>query len=646
MAACNVRPVLAFWALQAFWLALALPGFALLWHWDRASLAGGSLAGLARCYLASLAVLTPVSVVGHVCQWPLWTLSGAYLAAVAAAIAVLVADPSWCTRPRWPGAVAAIGGTLLLLDLSMGARAGTHLEGDAGYHVARVRQLLELGLNNWDPLIADLRLEPVYHTNLYHALIASSAQLVGCDPVLAWLEVWPFAKLLCAACAYQLTYVLFGQRWLGWLAATALGVRLATYSVLAFPNTLAPVALLPFGLAAAIEVVCAAPSYRPVLWLAAATLALAQVHDLNSVFLGILAVPCIALALAYRWLRKRPGRRQLAAALLASTLSLPWLAVPALPRLRLLSAAYLPATAKHEAGGNHGQPQAPAADLLNVRKSSFKADQFIVLADGNWRLNPEELRGPEDRNLPGLYALVLALALGRRKQLRVFAALLALAGAWLLVPVLCSALVRSIGTAFAVTRLTGVFASASAILVPAAVCAVLPRRLLRSAKTRVPLELVALALAGLYGVRYGVRPEPWTASKYLDAARNMQSLVAAQSHAVTSARLSASIPKGATVMAITHWDYYLPMHQRCHTLALRPSSGGHGVVDMLERRAETEEFFARKTPPERCLAILRKRGIRQIYATPNSIRRLRVRLGDNVSGLASWDDGAVLSVEP
>ncbi|HEX4353415.1 MAG TPA: hypothetical protein VHZ95_10880, partial [Polyangiales bacterium] len=187
------------WAIQAFWLALALPGFALLWRFDRASLHGGVLDGFARSYLISFVLLTPFSVLGHLCEWPLWTLSGAYLVAVALALVSLADDPSWLARPRWPGIAAAVGGGLLLIDLCFGMRAGTHSGGDAGYHIARIRLISELGLNSWDPLIADRRIDAVYHTNLYHALIAASAQLTRSDPAWAWLEVWPFAKLLTIA---------------------------------------------------------------------------------------------------------------------------------------------------------------------------------------------------------------------------------------------------------------------------------------------------------------------------------------------------------------------------------------------------------------------------------------------------------------
>ena len=164
-------------SLLVFWLALALPGFALLWRLDREALRGGILFGLGRSYLMSWMLLTPSCVLGYMLQLPLALLTVSYGLAVLLACASLLQDRSWLRALRRPSALAAVGGLWLCCDVWLGLRAGTHVEGDAGYNIARVRLLLDAGLSNWDPLVAEPHFEPVYHTNLYHALIASSAQL-------------------------------------------------------------------------------------------------------------------------------------------------------------------------------------------------------------------------------------------------------------------------------------------------------------------------------------------------------------------------------------------------------------------------------------------------------------------------------------
>jgi hypothetical protein len=609
------------WAIQAFWLLLALPGFALLWRYDRASLRGGVLAGLARSYLASFMWLTPISVLGHIWHWPLWTLSAWYLLGLGLGLLSLACDSSWLRRPRLPGTAAALGGALLLLDLVLGARAGTHAGGDAGYHIARVRVLLELGLNSWDPLIADLRIDSVYHTNLYHALLACSAQLTRSDPGWAWLEAWPFAKLLTAAGSYQLALVVFGRRWLAWLAATSTLAWYVAYSVLPFPNTLAPAALLPMGFAAGIEALVGKPSYRPAGWLAASALALAQFHNLNAAFLAIVVGPCLLAGCLRRWLTRRPGTRQLWLATLAVGASLPWLIVPALPHVHALLSRVSAAPATAALSGSN-ESAASAADGASTLKKTHKADRLTHLDNGLYVMLPYELLGPSDRNVLGVCALLFAGLFARRREIWLLGAFVAVACAWLVVPTLCTLLLRALGAAWAVIRIATIFPIALCTLIPAALW-VSFTRLHQLRAFRVGSELAGIALAVFYGERTGNHPS----YEYWKAATNLQSRNTALAIQERSAFFAASIPSGATVLANPRWDYNLPMHHRAHTLALSEGRGWHGVDDMAERRADTEEFFRRATSGERRLEILRKYAVHHIYTSRRSALNIAFSVG-------------------
>src|SRR5205085_10713593 len=104
-----------------------------------------------------------------------------------------------------PSPLAILAATLITGDLLIALRAGSHVSGDARYHAARVRMLLTHGFNNWDPLVPGHRFDLVYHSNLYHALIADGAKLSGLDGPAGWAFALFFAKLAACSAAYHLT---------------------------------------------------------------------------------------------------------------------------------------------------------------------------------------------------------------------------------------------------------------------------------------------------------------------------------------------------------------------------------------------------------------------------------------------------------
>jgi len=341
--------------IQLFWIALALPGYALVRSWDPESLRRGFLFGLARCYLASFALLTPLAVLGYWLSWPLWPLSSAVVVGMAVGASILVHDRrALIVALRKPNLLAAVSCMLIGFDLWLGLRAGAHTQGDAGYHIARVRMLIADGLSNWDPIVAQPRLDIIYHTNLYHALIAVSGQLTGGDAAIAWLATWPFAKLLVAAGVGQLACCVFGSAAAGWIASLGMLVSQTAYSVLPFPNTLAPVALLPMGLCAASELWADAErAKRAAAWLAASAMALAQMHALNAIFLAMVVGPVLLGVLLVRstlpllraqsaTIKTGPSRRVLVLGMLACGASLPWLVVAGGPRMQVLFQLALP----------------------------------------------------------------------------------------------------------------------------------------------------------------------------------------------------------------------------------------------------------------------------------------------------------------
>ena len=666
------------WLIQLFWLALALPGYAVVRRWDHGSLRRGFLYGLGRCYLASFTLLTPLAVLGYWRNWPLWSLSSACALGIALGAAVFLRDRrALLAALRKPNALAAVSCALICFDLWLGLRAGAHTQGDAGYHIARVRMLIADGLSNWDPIVAQPRLDIIYHTNLYHALIAVSGQLTGSDAAVAWLATWPFAKLLMAAGVGQLACCAFGSAAAGWIASLTVLVAQSAYSALPFPNTLAPVALLPMGLCAASELWSSAErAPRAAAWLAASAMALAQVHALNAIFLAMIVGPVLLGVLLVRsglaLLPARdarpktgPSARVLILGMLACGASLPWLVVAGAPRMQVLfqlalptlqSAAPLPQPTKTSLGEEAkeqtepepaSQPQPTAANEQRASapaKVVYKADRFRKLDNGMSVYEPGKLRGPHDANLIMLAVVALTLALRPRKQLGALALFVAMTIAWLLVPALCSVLLFVTGAPWAALRIAQVLLVAFFTLVPAAPLFWLSRTARSSRWTKraeLPLTAAALLLGGLQ-IRHG---EPWTPERLWEHALGFEARAQWQSIAARQALLCGPIPKGEVVMAHPRWDYGLPMLCRSSVIALAPGRGWHGLAYMHERRSDVDAFFHERTSGQQRIALMRKYHARYVYTSQRIARRIVRSLPKASRILAEGRLGAVLEID-
>jgi hypothetical protein len=641
------------WLIQLFWLVLALPGYAAVRRWDPASLERGFMFALARSYLASIALLTPVSVLAYFWHWPLWTLSAAYAAAVLLGLHALWRHRLPLPKPSWLAAVSCV---LIALDLWIGLRAGAHTQGDAGYHIARVRMLLVEGLSNWDPIVAQPRLDIIYHTNWYHALIAVSAQLTGSDAALAWLATWPFAKLLIAASIAQLACSVFGAARYGWPACLGILASQVAYSAVPFPNTLAPMALVPMGLCAGAELL-ARPERgaRAAAWLAASAVALAQLHALNAIFLAMVVGPVLAAVLVIRTVFRKPGKLALGLGLLACGASLPWLLVAGGPRIEALLADAAPmlrsgtppsaaATREREqataaAPKDREEPREPDAAPTKV---AYKTERFRKLPNGLSVFEAEQLRGTHDTYTFALLALLITLALRPPKQLAALAAFVAMTCAWLLVPRLCTLLLFVTGAPWAALRVSQLLPLALYTLLPAAVWFWITRLKPVPAPLQPVFVLAALAL-GWSQSKHG---EPWTLERVWQHARDFEAETQWDTIAQRQALLCGQIPQHETVMAHVRWDYGLPMHCRSFSVALAPGRGWHGMPYMDERRADVDEFFRDGTSGPRRLALMDKYALHYVYTSQRLARRITASLPKQSRILAESRAGAVLKIDP
>lgn len=615
---------------QLFWLSLAIPGLAILARTQPGLFEQGLLAVLARSYLFSFALLTPVSIIGQVLRWPLWTLSIACVASVLFGLWSLSRTWRGQTWPRlrFPGVAALLAGAALLADFVLGSFAGAHLEGDAGYHIAHVRMLYELGLSSLDPLGAPEQLNNSYPMSLYHGLIACAAQLTGSDPGLAWLQTWPFDKLLTAAGSYTLAYRLYRERRWAWLAAAVATFWYSSYAILPYPNTLACAAVLPIAIAAVLEVLEEPVSYKGLIAVALSSLLLGQLHSLTSFFLPLCATPVLLAMLLYRVWRRLPGRLPLVAAFVALACS-PGLIYQAAGRLDRVLLGVTDKTERVER----------AALLIGP-----KADHFNQLESGQVMIKWQRLAGPDFRNLYMLVALVVGVIFVPGPSMRAFAALIAVAGAWLIVPSLCTQLLLWLGKPWAVARLNSMFNVALCALVPAALLhafVVIAERIRPHAAAKVWVECIGFAGALSFGLLLGMHGEPWTMPNYLASVSKLSALESARNIAARHDFLARNIPVGQVVMAPTQMDYALPMHHHCRAFVLSENHGAHGLSDAPERRREVKEFYG-KMNNKRRLAMLRKYHIDHVYCPQALAWTLARDLPEHIAGVDFLGDVAIV----
>jgi len=308
---------------------------------------------------ATLAVLLPGSLVARALRRPsvsatlAWTLaclfaSGAVVFAVhgtlglaiglvaaigACALAVVAASPQRVPRRRPAGAI----GLGAVLGILVWQAAGT-LDGDALFHLARVRKLEAFGdlhLRTVDEF-RDGGLHPGYAFPLWHLLLAFVARLASVDPGRVLAHESALLVPLALAVAYEAGVAVFRRRGAAVAVAAASAALFAvapghggSYVSLDLPATAARQLLVPAAMALFFSL-AERPSLTGAATLAASGLGLALVHPTYAFFV---ACP-LAGYVAARWLLARSELRAGLAGLAA--LLVPALAVSAwlLPILR------------------------------------------------------------------------------------------------------------------------------------------------------------------------------------------------------------------------------------------------------------------------------------------------------------------------
>lgn len=586
-----------------FWLLLGLPGFAVLKRWLPAALESGGLGAVALSYLASFVVLSPLSILGYALHLPIWVFS----AAVAIALAVSV---EWCVRERKqlglsrPSWLALACTALIATDMVLGLRAGSHFGGDARYHIARVRMLLDLGFNSWDPLVPGHRFDDIYHTNLYHALLAASAQLTAIEAPAAWAFCWFWVKLVCAGGMYQLAWAVLGQRWLAWISAALFALWMAADSIMPYPNMIATYWLVPLALSFLVEACTGPPRAWPAIGLGAIALVMPQVHLLYYVFACLLIGPVLAFFVVRERLRKRP-QRMLTWALLALAIGTPFMGVTLWQRTH--HSVPPPITRAHPAPADPDHlPWAPDRD---ARRIASRDRSFLQLPSGMMMLDPASYLRPSGQQIQLLVLLAAGVILGRRrKQMAILAGVLAIVLASLYVPPLCSALIKVAGAPFVVRRLIGVPSALHLALLPCALAVMLPEVL-----SRERLHGVWLGVALVHAYLHGIDSQEWTRAEYVADAISQRPLQGGLHGAAMRRALCRNNLPPEAVVATALVDTGLSAACNAYPLALPLREPTHAVKDMTQRRVDALALSDPSEDADKRIAILRYYGVSHIW---------------------------------
>lgn len=343
----------------------------------------------------SLTALTAAGAITFAVHGSLWLTLGIYAAVGLIALPFAVLQPH--VRPSPVALGVALAGVAFGIALW---RIAGQLDGDALFHLARVRKLDAFGDLSLDRVneFADGGLHPGYAFPLWHVFLALVARLADVDPGAALLHESSVLAPVAFLVAYEAGVAVLRTAWAG-LAALMASVGLlglaaghgGIFPTVALPGPLSRLVLTP-ALVAAFFVFARRPGWGTGLTVAAASLALALVHPTYVIFV---AVPLGGYALARALLARGEIRRGLA--------GLAAIAVP----LAAVSAWLLPTirdTASHD-------PDAAE----RTRGIEHYAGQVDVISPDTFRLAPEMLGRPGAIAVAALLLVPLAaLASGRR----------------------------------------------------------------------------------------------------------------------------------------------------------------------------------------------------------------------------------------
>ncbi len=491
-----------------FWFVLLLPGYAAMRWFAPRYVEGGLPGAIAVSMFATFALLSPINILGHALRVPLWLFSASIIVCVLAA-AVLITKKKWWRDLR-SLLIAGLCIELLIVavDFVLAARVGSVFVGDAITHLSRIRLIMDEGLNNGHPFYGGAYFFPTYHTNIWHALLGSGAQLFGMRHHDLWFIALPVASLLIFGGVWELAWTVFQRQWPAWIAALfALGAY-GSLPFLTYPNKLAPLWITPLLLAFVIDAIRNSNDWKPILLIACASLVIAQIHGLYTVFVVLVASPVLLGAIAFRGVR-REYRPALFHALAGCALTI-GIAFPAYSAMRTDTLEQrISAFAEPEEGDS-----VSAAELANNGVVTPKRPtRFGRGFTGKWWRMP-------------LVLFIGAVLLLRFKPCRATTSIMlgyfVVCGFWLWIPQVYTPLVQVLGGEWVVARMSFIFRLSFFVIVAGGITAILDHLLRPQDSDRIPYapwRLASLAALPIAIALFGPRNETFGWTTLLASAR-------------------------------------------------------------------------------------------------------------------------------
>lgn len=575
-----------------FWIALALPGFAVVRRWDPEATRGGLLGTIGLSYLVAFALLTVMVIPLYVLRAPLWVFSGAIVVLVAAAVADLTRRGGWKEGWLLLKEARGIPFALILLALVLDLRNGGFLGGDAVIHLSRIRHLIDHGLSNRDPFVAGDYFFPVYHTNIVHALYASASQLTGVPHMEVWFASSAWAKMLIITGIYFLAWTVFSNQTCARLAALFCLVARGPVTFAMYPNQLAPYWLLPMVVALAIRASGSTVRSRDAIGLGAAVLVIGSMHGLYAAFAAMAAGPILAWSLVRQFVRRTGRGGATAICLIALTVGLPFGLVSKLKTATV-------------------QEKIKVYDIMPA-----PSGDYVQTAGGGWVRRIETLPSFLGGSSVGSAALLAVVgisflagrAIGVRAVLLLSVPLIATV--MLFVPPLCTLLMRVFGEEWVVSRYEIVTSLAFYVLMPGGVALGL-MRWHSGAMMRAGLCAVTLAGAWLH-TKY---EPPWT---WGDAVRTAMKPAAEREQVLRELMevgelVRRHVPRGAVVLSEPMACLWFTMSADCRIIA--SPSASNGVPELDRRLKDMYDLLQPGTAWERRRELLRQYNVEYFVPT-------------------------------
>jgi len=620
-----------------FWATFFLPGFAclrgVLPGFRRVSRlvsplpSGGVLQQIAYGYAFSFGLLSPVSLLCYALSAPLWVFSAALSAICLLAAVGLVRARRRLQRRRLtvllraePLVVYVLLGGLLWLQ----ARLGGWLDGDATFHLGRIRVLIEHGFTNRDIYLREHHFQHAYHSNLLFAVYASAAQLTGQSYLQSWFytEVW--AKLLVASGHFVLGHTLTRRRSVGYALAAVMLTLNAGETYALYPNTLCVGYLLPLLLALGFSSLTLRELWlgQRMLLMALLSFVVAQLHALYVIFAALTLGPALALAV----LRRQPLRLHMlrVGVLCSFAAAAPFIAVSMFgfrdaeqvqtapediepPKVQAAPPAGVAAPAK---------PAAPEQPALAAGGGHLEKvlDSPATLA---YKFDPERMGG-ERFVLVGFLALFACAGLYRRRTLAAAGLGAAWLGAILFTQLGATWAVRVLQATFVVARLSTALTSLLVLGGCAAVMFLAGR--LRRGRALVE-SLLYIVLCACATQLLGHAPKSFR--EHVEAAWKPEP----ERHALLDrwlarrALLTRTIPAGSVVLTTPRQARYVVMLCDCYVLA---ADRGHtGIFGIDKRRRDLTFLNSSDAPWDQRAQIIKYYGVSLVTFERRWQRRYR-----------------------